>query len=445
MLCDETRLPTKSSAGFQTGMMVSVVACLTVAGLRGTADDRKPADAPATTKTRAAGPEIDEAIARLRERGAFVREFHPRDNPQYWVQIISTGEGLESREESPNFDDAAMRDVEVVSRGTSLHLHLRRTSVTTAGLARLKSAGKVLMLDLIGDNIDDALLKILPKLPLEGRLALESDVLSDEGLEPLAKCRQLTAVSLSGRSLTSDCLEDLVGLPKLEGVTLGKNFTAAAFEVLARLKDLRDLDVAWQATPELKDLKKFPKLRRITLTGRDQDDETAQTIAESFQSLEQAYLRRTSITSEGVAHLARIATLTTLTLDGAPIDDDIAGSIRRMKQLKWLSVDGCRVGDATLAAASQCPDLWFLALSDSRVTDEGLAELAKLKKLHVLYLTSCRSVTDAGIRSLMRLADSENLLLNLQNSGISEKGARQLQAALPHAQIVWGVPPVPLK
>jgi hypothetical protein len=115
-----------------------------------------------------------------------------------------------------------------------------------------------------------------------------------------------------------------------------------------------------------------------------------------------------------------------------------------MKQLEWLSLDGCQVGDETIAALGNCPDLWFLALNNTSITDRGLAALTKLRKLHVLYLSSCKSVTDESIKSLRQLP-AENLHLNVQNTGITEQCARQLQAALPQAQIMWGVPAVELK
>jgi hypothetical protein len=423
-----------------------VAASLTILSLQGVSEDTLAATEPATdTKDR--GPEIDAAIARLRELGAFVREFHPRGDPRYWVQIISTGLGPATRKDARNFDDGALNDVEIIGRDVDVQLHLRATSITSAGLRTLASAGRFSMLELSGSNVDEAMLEVLPNLPLQGQLALESDLLTDDDIQHLAACKQLVSVSLQGRRLTNDCLEFLTGLPKLDGVALGNNFTAGAFPILARLENLRNLEVSWQATPLLTDLAKIPKLRRLTLSGRENDDETALTIANSFKFLEQAYLRETSITNEGVEHLSRILTLKTLTLDGAPIDDGVANSIRKMKQLEWLSLDKCQVGDATTAAIAECPDLRFLTLSQTPVTDSGIAELTKLKKLHVLYLSSCKSVTDESVKSLMQLPASEphSLHLNIQNSGITEQGARKLQAALPHAEIVWGVPRVLLK
>jgi len=95
---------------------------------------------PSEDKGKDRGPEIDAAIARLRKLGAFVREFHPRGDPQYWVQIISTGLGPTNTKEALGFDDANLADVEIIGRGVALQLHLRNTSVTSAGLARLLPA-----------------------------------------------------------------------------------------------------------------------------------------------------------------------------------------------------------------------------------------------------------------------------------------------------------------
>jgi PAS domain S-box-containing protein len=104
----------------RTGMMAALVAAsLAVADQRVTAAEQNAAvdpsaavESPPVAKAKDGGPEIDAAIARLRELGAFVREFHPRDHPEYWVQIISTGLGAETRKTAENFDDAALRDVQ---------------------------------------------------------------------------------------------------------------------------------------------------------------------------------------------------------------------------------------------------------------------------------------------------------------------------------------------
>ena len=390
---------------------------------------------PPTGKEKPAerGTEIDAAIARLRKRGASVREFHPRGDPQYWVQILSN-----------YFDDANLVDVEIIGRDVPLYLHLSQSSVTPAGLERLASTGKINQLELSGEHINNSMLKVLPKLPLQGQLGLYSDTLTDAGIKSLADCRQLSSVSLDGKGLTNACLEHLTGLPKLQRVALGKNFTRGAFDILGRLKALTILDVS-ELDPDLSDFKKVPNLRTLSLSGEKYDDEAARAIADTFTALEDAYLRHTSITNTGVQHLSRLKNLKILTLDGSHVDDGIADSIRKLKQLTWLSVGDCAVGDDTLAAVSECPDIWYVFFINTKVTDKGIAHLAKLKKPLSLYLAQCKSVTDAGIKSLALLPDSANLHIELTGSGVTENGIRQLKAALPHAQIRWGSEAVPLK
>ncbi len=400
---------------------------------RVTPEENAAEPSPATSNAANRGAEVDAAIAKLRKQGVMVREFHPRGDPRYWVQIVSY-----------RFDDADLADVETIARGVSLALHLRDASVTAAGMARLASAGRIDQLELSGDNVDDTLLESLPALPLRGQLGLYSDKLTDTGIEAVAACQRLSAVTLEGKRLSNACLENLTHLPNLQRVSLGRNFTRGAFDVLGRLEGLTSLDAS-ALSPGLSDLVKVKKLKALSLSGKRYDDEAARVIADAFPSLESAYLQQTSITSAGVVHLSRLEKLKVLSLDDSLVDDGLAESVGKLKHLTWLSVGNCAVGDKTLAALSECPDMWYLLLDHTRVTDEGIRHLTKLNRPPSLYLSGCAGVTDASVESLAQLPDSENLHINLQRSGVTEKGARQLQAALPKAQISWGMPAVPLK
>lgn len=391
---------------------------------------------PAKAEDKDHGRDVDAAIGRLRDLGAFVREFYARDDPRYWVQIISTGTGEATRQSAENFDDAAMKDVEIIGREATLRLHLAKTSVTIDGLKMLASARLVAKLVLSGSNVRDEMLKVLPGLPLRGELTLNSNRLTNEGIRAVAECRELISVSLSGAALTDSCLKYLTLLPKLQAVSLGGNFTRGAFKVLRPLDGLISLDAS-AVTPELSDLKPFRKLKRLSLGGKKYGDDAAEAIAETFTSLEQAYLRDTSIGNAGVEHLARLKTLTVLTLDGSAIDDGAAESIRKMKQLTWLSVANTSAGDETLAAACECPGMWYLDFSNTQITDEGMAHVVKLTKAVTLYVMECKGVTDSSVVPLAKMPDSPSLYLTLNRSGISEKGARLLRKALPHAQISW--------
>jgi hypothetical protein len=79
--------------------------------------------------------------------------------------------------------------------------------------------------------------------------------------------------------------------------------------------------------------------------------------------------------------------LQTLTLVGAPLDDDAADSIRKMKQLKWLSVEGCAVGDATLPAGT------ISGMSDEPKKQVWPWIVALLIGLPVMYVLSVGPMT----------------------------------------------------
>ncbi|MEX1228657.1 MAG: M56 family metallopeptidase [Planctomycetaceae bacterium] len=483
MLREEKSVRSGMTVRMRTVMVVALVAaCLGIAGLRASSADRKNsvdpsnskltntntgstetlaavepaadnANASASTKiTDERRAEIDAAIARLRQMGVFVREFHPRGDPQYWVQIITTGSWPalgsrpKDRDELLHFNDDAMKDVEIIARGVELQLHIRRNSITAVGLELLKTTREISALELTGSNIDDAMLSVLPSLPLTGGLALGSPQVTNAGIPHVAKCKNLTSLSLYSSSLSDTCLQDFIKMPKLQGIKLGSSFSPKSLEALARFPDLRQLEIGFSPAPSLDDLAKLKNLRQLSLKGKEYGDDSAKMIANSFPLLEQAYLRDTSITNVGVSHLSELKNLTVLTLDLALVDDGIAESIRKMKKLEWLSLNDCSVGDPVVAAAAECPKLRTLFLINTDISDKSLGDLSHLTNLYHLQISLCEHVTDESIGTFMQFANSgDEFHLGVQNTGITFEAARRLQEAKPRMQVVWGVSPVSLK
>src|SRR5690349_19089753 len=112
--------PNRMSSTRPPGLQTCVHAALLAVGLVIAASAGTAAAPPTKTEVKDRGPEIDEAIERLRNRGTFVRDFHARGDARCWVQIISTGSGPGSRRASLDFDDDTMTDVEVIARGVTL-------------------------------------------------------------------------------------------------------------------------------------------------------------------------------------------------------------------------------------------------------------------------------------------------------------------------------------
>jgi hypothetical protein len=94
------------------------------------------------------------------------------------------------------------------------------------------------------------------------------------------------------------------------------------------------------------------------------------------------------------------------------------------------------VTDTTLLAVARLGHLQELSLDGAHVTDAGLANLKQLKKLRRLNL-SRTPVTDAGLGFLQELPDLRTL--DLRGTIVTAVGVKQLQLALPTAEILTGM------
>lgn len=382
--------------------------------------------------------EIDAAIDRLRGKGVFVREFGPRGDSQYRVQIIA----------KKMTEDFSLQDVEIIARGVPLHLHLPKIRTAPEELKLLTTVKELQSLELSHADLDDAALAVLPELPLNGSLSLGDGSYTVDGMKYVAACKNLTSISLEGVHVTDEFLESLVEMPNLGELALrSPNFTSKAFEIQLRLQNLKSLrlprnprssDLVLQPA----DIARLTKLQIIDLSGPQYDDATARALADHCPQLEQVYLRGTAITNRGVEELTRLTKLTTLTLDGAPLNDGVADAIRQMKQLQWLSLNQCPIGDETFAAACECSDLWTISAGHTKVTDAGVKHVLELPKLSYLVLWSNKRVTDDSLDVFKRLPNEEDrhFTLQLQFTSISEDGMRDLQATLKHATVVSSFP-----
>ena len=144
-------------------------------------------------------------------------------------------------------------------------------------------------------------------------------------------------------------------------------------------------------------------------------------LVKALPKVEQLDLRNTAITNAGLVNLDGMASLTHLHLEGTGVTDEGLAHVKGLGNLTYLN------------------------LYNTAVTDKGIAHLPKLKKPLALYLAECKSVTDGSIKSLAQLSQSADLHIELTGSGVTEKGFLELKVALPHAQLRWGIPAVPVK
>ncbi len=286
---------------------------------------------------------------------------------------------------------------------------------------------------------------------------------------PLAACRQLEVLDLSGTKLSSRGLEALRPLRALLCLRLGHTRLSELPRWLP--EGLEELDV--QHT-DLPDERLVPALRRLTSLRLLNAGGTGLRVARlaplkrlghlclagcallqpeslywlagctalvsldllrtplvpgsalhqlrGLTLLEQLALPPSSsfVAPRDFEHLAPLRRLVSLSLARFPVAD--LGWCRGMSRLAFLDLSSCPVAD--LRPLAELPSLAQLSLQDCpRVEDAALQALARLPRLASLSLAHTR-VTDAGCRPLGELPSLTNL--NLSGTEVGEAGLRCL-------------------
>jgi hypothetical protein len=141
-------------------------------------------------------------------------------------------------------------------------------------------------------------------------------------------------------------------------------------------------------------------------------------------------LEKSRVTSAGLAHLAGMAGLTHLQLNGTLVDD--LAPIQRLTRLRVLNLAETPLDDAGLAPVRGLAALERLDLRDTRVTDDGLASLIGLMSLRDLNLSNTR-ITDHGLPHLAGLKSLEHLAA--VGTCVSFDGKKMLRKSRPTIRV----------
>lgn len=193
----------------------------------------------------------------------------------------------------------------------------------------------------------------------------------------------------------------LWGVQPLTGVSLATVAEDPQFRTIGGLVLTKASDA------DLALLKGWPKLRVLALTSEN-------------------------ISDVGLRHIEELMELQELALGSIEITDAGLIHIEKLKCLKKLSLNGMEIHDAGLAHVKALKGLEFLDLEETNVTDAGLAHLEGLAGLQILNLARTE-VTDAALVHLKKLKGLK--AIGLKETKITDAGLKEIQAALPHAEI----------
>jgi hypothetical protein len=196
----------------------------------------------------------------------------------------------------------------------------------------------------------------------------------------------------------------------------------------------------------------FVDLVKAVYRGEDSAESLARLTGQTLEELDQQYraflnvtdddlagiprperlknlsLGRTSVTDQGLAHLAACRDLRWLDLSHLFVTDEGFQPFAKSTSLKQLFLEGTKLTDKSLAQIAGCQELEELDLSNLAISDESLAAIGNLKQLRVLYLTGS-PVTDMGLDHLQSLKQLETL--ETSGTKVSAEGRQKLEVVLP--------------
>lgn len=241
-----------------------------------------------------------------------------------------------------------------------------------------------------------------------------------------------TGVDFRGVEVTAELLAGISALPTVTVANFAE--TNLDDEMLNNLVttadslnnfDLRDCSIS---DAGLKTLAGVEGIRAIRLSGKSgnttvTDDGLAHLAG--LASLKLLALDDVWIGTAGLAHLKNLPGLAELYLAGTLVDDDSIAIVSGMPGIRKLRLARTQVGDAALEALTACSSLEELDLSeDSLLTDAGMVSLGKITSLKKLNLWRVQ-INNEGALALAPLVNLQ--WLNLDNTKLSDGGLAALK------------------
>jgi internalin A len=276
------------------------------------------------------------------------------------------------------------------------------------GSVQKNSAGRITEADLLGTWVTDEDLARIGALPDLRKIDLSHTKISDLGLGHLRPLKNVVYLNCFYCSYITDggvaFLKDWVNLEYLN--VRGSEVTSRVFEHLAKMKNLRTLDVGFS---------------RVNDDGFD--------ALASLEHLEELHFGGDKMTGLALPSLRLLPSLKLLDVNGSQrtdsgrwglmLTDVNVESIGALTQLETLNIGGSIVSDVGMKALASLAGLKSLDLSRMEITAQGLEPLTKLAKLQRLNLWQCARIDDKAAQYLLKMNRLE--ILDLGDTAVTDK------------------------
>ena len=218
--------------------------------------------------------------------------------------------------------------------------------------------------------------------------------------------------SLAGLEHARNLEELNVGGEYIEGQGYVNSNKISNFSPIARLTNLRRLNLSHCSVSDISFLAKLPQLIYLDLSNNPISNVSALTGLTQLRSLRLDNTSVSDISASDISPLAELTRLTSLDLSENNISD--ISALAALTQLTWLDLIDNNITDVSALAALK--QLTFLRLSWNNITD--VSALAALKQLTSLDL-SWNNITDvsalAALTQLTSLDLSENNISDISS------------------------------
>src|SRR5512133_3260216 len=241
---------------------------------------------------------------------------------------------------------------------------------------------------------------------------LTGTVLAPNELQNIAGLEHVRELFLPGSAFTPGAgtrlegnaeLKVIAGMKDLERLQFSLHFlpyfnvTDAGFATFSGLTNLKELRCA-QCRISKRGLDPFVNLESLDMSYSTFGDRAMASL-EHMPRLRRLYLRDTSVTDEGLKHIAALTHLEELDLYGVKITDRGVAQLQNLTARRKLILLGAPITDESIPVLAAMPHLTELNLYRSRITNAGLAKLAALRDLTTVDLRYSR-VTATGVAAL---------------------------------------------
>lgn len=166
-------------------------------------------------------------------------------------------------------------DLNIIARIENLEdLDLDFTQITDAGLANLKSCEKLRSLNLTQENLTDNAIDSILKIPNLSELYIHHAAITDEGLKKISQLKNMQVLRVAPGFFTSEGLRQIQDMPKLRELDFSVNtmepkslITNKGIEYIARIRSLESLYLTGNPITDdsIHELKKMKQLKDLYL------------------------------------------------------------------------------------------------------------------------------------------------------------------------------------